>query len=242
MTEDNPTSLSPEQQRLCLEITRRLRQSPAASVFNEPVDPKKQNLPNYFKKIRNPQDLGTIYQRLQAGEYTSVTQWERDINTVWSNAETFNGKDSFIGRIAQHMAWRFQHLKKPLDAYSVAGWTKHIYSLREKCDGLLAHCPPSLRGIIPHSLDNAMPIVAPFSCREMHAYILRTCERLTDPRDIEQVVAILRKNDQLIQVDDEFLVVDVNNLSLQTLCDIRSYWDRKQLSELVGGPHAAEPA
>jgi hypothetical protein len=137
------------------------------------------------------------------------------------------------------MAWRFQHLKRPLDAYSVAGWTKHIYSLREKCDGLLAHCPPLLRSVIPHSLDNAMPIAAPFSGREMHDYILRTCERVTDPRDIEHIVAILRKNDPPIQVDDEFLVVDVSGLSLQTLYDIRCYYDRRMI-ERAAAQHAGE--
>jgi hypothetical protein len=106
-------------------------------------------------------------------------------------SETFNGKDSFISCIVRHMIWQFQHLKRPLDAYSVAGWTKHIYSLRGKCNVLFAHCPLLLCSVIPHSLDKAMPIAPPFSGHEMHDYILRTCERVTDPRDIEHIVAIL---------------------------------------------------
>jgi hypothetical protein len=237
---DEGTGLSPEQQRLCLDITRRLRQTPAAIPFNEPVDAKKHLVHNYHKKIKNPQDLGTIYQRLQSGGYKSVTHWECDIATVWSNAETFNGKDSIIGAMAQHMNWRFQHFKRNLDAHSVAGWTKHLYTLREKADCLLAKCPPSLRGIIPRSLDNAMPILAPFTAREMADFILKTGEVLSDPKDIEQVISILRKHDPGLNVDDEHLIIDVNNLSLPTLYEIRSYYDRKQLSELVATAHGAE--
>jgi hypothetical protein len=237
---DEGTGLSREQQRLCLEITSRLRECPAAIPFNEPVDPKKQNLPNYFKKIKNPQDLGSIYQRLQGGGYTSVTQWERDIATVWSNAETFNGKDSIIGAMAQQMSWRFQHFKRHLDAHSVAGWTKHLYALREKADCLLAKCPPSLRAIIPRSLDSTLPVLAPFTAREMADFILKTGEVLTDPKDLDQIVAILRRNDPPLNVDDECLVIDVNSLSPHTLWEIRNYYDKKQLIELVATAHAGD--
>ena len=38
--------LSPEQLHLCREITAALMRSPGAEMFNEPVDPKKQNAPN----------------------------------------------------------------------------------------------------------------------------------------------------------------------------------------------------
>jgi hypothetical protein len=235
MTTGDAGRLTAEQERLCIDITRRLRKCPAAVPFNEPVDPKKQNLPNYFKKIKNPQDLGTILQRLEAGEYTSVTNWECDIATVWSNAETFNGKDSVISAMAQHMAGRFQHLKRGLDSHSLTGWTKRLYSLREKADGLLGKCPPSLCSIIPRSLDAAAPpIVAPFTAREMSDFILKTAEIVRDSKDIEAIVSILRRNDPPINVDEQNLIIDVDQLSSQTLYEIRSYYERKQLSELAG--------
>jgi hypothetical protein len=232
--EDSP-GLSAEQQRLCIEITRKLRQSPAANVFNEPVDPKKQNIPNYFKKIRNPQDLGTIYQRLQAGEYNTITQWERDVNTVWSNAETFNGKDSLIGSLAQHMARRFQRLKKPLDRRSVSGWTKHVYTLRSKFDRLLGGSPQSLQTIIPRSFESAHPMVIPFSTREMCDFILDEAEHVFEEKDIDQIFGLLQKEQFPMRMSGGTLVVDVNNLSAQTLCEIRLYLEKKQMSEKLSG-------
>lgn len=235
---EQTNTLSPEQQQMCLEITRKLRQSPAASVFNEPVDPKKQNVPNYFKKIRNPQDLGTIYQRLQAGEYSSVTQWERDINTVWSNAETYNGKDSVVGSLSQHMSWHFQHLKKPLDTHSIAGWTKHIYNLREKFDALLVQSPPSLQSIVPRSLDDVTPFFAKFNSREIGCF-MKASEMVNTPADIERIAEILKKNDPPINTEEENLIIDVNKLSPVLLHEIRAYYRNRLLEQ--GIPYPTEP-
>jgi hypothetical protein len=176
----------------CLQRARRSQEAERAELFQE-----------------DPESAGPRH------DLPAAPGWrvrERDVNTVRSNAETFNGRGSFTGRIAQNIAWRFQRLKRPLGAYSVAGWTKHICGPARSA----MRCPPLLRSMIPHSLDNAMPVAAPFSGREMHDYILTTCEGLTDPRDIEHVVAILRKNDPPIQVDAEFLVVDVSALSVNS--------------------------
>ena len=224
--EEKP-SLNPQQQRLCLEITRQLRQSPGAVDFNEPVDAHKDGLPDYYKKVHNPMDLGTIYRNLEAGSYHSVTDWERDINTVWSNAETYNGKDSPYSYLAQHMARKFQRLKKPLEIYSVSGWSKYVYGLRMKMDALLRVCP--LHSIVGKSLDSALPLLAPFTSREI-GNLMKASEMVNKPKDIEQVCAILRKNDPPVNTDDDDLVIDVNSLNPQTLHEIRAYY-RKQLIE-----------
>lgn len=219
--------VNPQQQRLCLEITNQLRQSPGAVYFNEPVDERKLGLTDYYKRIRNPMDLGTIYHNLEAGSYHSVTDWERDVNTVWSNAETYNGKDSAYGHLAQHMARKFQRLKKPLEIYSVSGWSKYVYGVRRKMDRLLRTCP--VHSIAGKSLDSVLPLLAPFTSREIGNF-MRASEMVNKPKDIEQVCEILRRNDPPINTDDNDIVIDVNSLTPQTLHEIRAYY-RKQLVE-----------
>ncbi|KAK8894652.1 hypothetical protein M9Y10_023089 [Tritrichomonas musculus] len=227
---DEDYSLSKEQQKQCLYITSELRNSPAASVFNEPVDPRKQNIPNYYKKIRNPQDLGTIYGRLQRGEYKTVVQWEKDIDLVWMNAETYNGKDSYIAYMAKHMKKKFERLKKPLDNCSVSGWTKHIYQLREKFDKMLSVCPPSLQSIVPRNLESASAAFqTPFNAKET-ANLIKASTMVKTQKDIDQITAILRRNESQVDTNTENLVVDINNLSNNTLHEISAYY-RKQLIE-----------
>lgn len=43
----------------------------AKLLFNQPVDPEALGLPDYFKVVKTPMDLGTISQRLLGGEYYS---------------------------------------------------------------------------------------------------------------------------------------------------------------------------
>lgn len=226
-------SLDPELQQICIEITKKLRKYPAAKLFNDPVDPKKEGVPDYFKKIKNPQDLGSIYQRLEAGEYTSVEQWERDINTVWTNAEIYHGKsnEGYIPVIcaARYMSSRFQRLKKSLLLRSVTGWTKQLYNLRQEFDELLKVCPPSLQNIIPKSLDSAVNTLVPFTSRDLSNF-MKASQLVNQPKDIEQIVAILKKNDPSMDIDAHELIIDVNSMNIQSLHEIRAYY-RKQLIE-----------
>ena len=217
--------MSPEQLKICIEITEKLRKMPAALFFNEPVD----KVPGYYKKIKNPQDLGTIYGRLTRGEYKSVANWEKDIETVWSNAGTYNGKDSYIFMLAEHMAKEFRRLKKPLELFTVAGWSKSIYTLREKFDQILALCPPSLQSIVPRNLDNLLPTMQNFNSKEISNFI-KASEMCQTPKEIEQVVAILKKNDPPILSNEDDLIIDINSLSSSTLHEIRAFY-RKELIE-----------
>jgi hypothetical protein len=60
--------------QLCLTITHRLQQHPAASPFLHPIDPTTH--PNYSDIITDPVDLQTIESRLTDRSYRSVRQWE----------------------------------------------------------------------------------------------------------------------------------------------------------------------
>lgn len=73
----------------CKEITEELRRYPGAQLFNEPVNPDIQSVPGYYKKVKNPQDLGTILECFNRREYTDVKAWERNVNTVWQNSELY---------------------------------------------------------------------------------------------------------------------------------------------------------
>ena len=219
--------LSPEQLHLCKEITAALMRSPGAEMFNEPVDPKKQNAPNYFKKIRNPQDLGSIMQRVEASQYESVTQWEQDINTVWSNAVTYNGEGSYVGNLAQHMSKHFQKLKKPLDYFNIVGWTKHIYNLRQEFEKLISQAPPSLGPITTHLTKQPSILVEPMSSHDI-SQLIQASQMIREPNDIEAIAQIIKKNEPKQQnMDQEILVFDANNLSPLTLHEMRNYYKKQ---------------
>ncbi|XP_058809499.1 homeotic protein female sterile isoform X3 [Phymastichus coffea] len=66
--------------------------------FQQPVDAKKLNLPDYHKIIKQPMDLGTIKKRLENCYYWSGKECVQDFNTMFSNCYVYNkpGEDVVV--------------------------------------------------------------------------------------------------------------------------------------------------
>ncbi|XP_067211550.1 bromodomain-containing protein 2 isoform X9 [Linepithema humile] len=66
--------------------------------FQQPVDAKKLNLPDYHKIIKKPMDLGTIKKRLENTYYWSGKECIQDFNTMFTNCYVYNkpGEDVVV--------------------------------------------------------------------------------------------------------------------------------------------------
>ena len=96
-------------QRLARPIIQKFYLHPKnAKIFNYPVDPVALNIPGYLEKIKMPMDLGTIRNRLHAGEYHSLQSCFRDVRLVFKNAIQFNGEGHLITKIAQGLLEEFE--------------------------------------------------------------------------------------------------------------------------------------
>lgn len=78
------------------------------NIFNEPVDPVAQNIPHYPDIVKHPMDLGTIKSRLSSAYYQSFDECVSDIRLVFNNAVLFNGRASFVGRLAEELLNDFE--------------------------------------------------------------------------------------------------------------------------------------
>lgn len=58
--------------------------------FLQPVDPVALNIPNYFKIIKKPMDVGTIGTNLKNGVYPSAKEFYQDMKLVFTNCYKFN--------------------------------------------------------------------------------------------------------------------------------------------------------
>jgi hypothetical protein len=63
---------------------------PEAFPFNEPVDPVKLGIPDYFEVITHPMDFSTIKKNLDTEQYHTFTEFIADVNLVFRNARTYN--------------------------------------------------------------------------------------------------------------------------------------------------------
>ncbi|XP_031638394.1 homeotic protein female sterile-like isoform X2 [Contarinia nasturtii] len=66
--------------------------------FQQPVDAKKLNLPDYHKIIKQAMDLGTIKKRLENNFYWSSKECIQDFNTMFTNCYVYNkpGEDVVV--------------------------------------------------------------------------------------------------------------------------------------------------
>ncbi|XP_046690578.1 bromodomain-containing protein 4 isoform X3 [Silurus meridionalis] len=58
--------------------------------FQAPVDAVKLNLPDYYKIIKNPMDMGTIKKRLENSFYFNAQECIQDFNTMFTNCYIYN--------------------------------------------------------------------------------------------------------------------------------------------------------
>lgn len=71
--------------------------------FQKPVDPILLNLPDYFKIIKHPMDLGTIKKKLETHQYFSASECIQDFNQMFTNCYIYNKPGEDIVLMAQEL-------------------------------------------------------------------------------------------------------------------------------------------
>lgn len=77
-------------------------------VFNAPVEPVALGLPDYFKIIDKPMDLGTVKRRLHSLEYHSRLEVAQDIRQTFRNAMLYNPAHNTVHLAAKALLGIFE--------------------------------------------------------------------------------------------------------------------------------------
>lgn len=85
----------------CLGLLTMLRNHDDGWVFNAPVDPVALGLPDYFERIKNPMDLGTINKRLDSGSYRDIKGFDSDVRLTFDNAMLYNEPNTPVHEMAK---------------------------------------------------------------------------------------------------------------------------------------------
>jgi len=80
-----------------------LMKQPKAYIFNEPVDPEKLLIPDYFDVIANPMDFGTIEKKLKHHEYLNMQHFLQEVELVFQNCFHYNGEASAISQMCREV-------------------------------------------------------------------------------------------------------------------------------------------
>ncbi|XP_068319951.1 transcription factor GTE12-like isoform X1 [Pyrus communis] len=87
----------------CLTILKTLMSKKESWPFNEPVDPVKLRIPDYFRIISHPMDLGTVKSKLQKDLYFSAEEFAADVRLTFSNAMLYNPPGNPFHHLAENL-------------------------------------------------------------------------------------------------------------------------------------------
>ena len=80
-----------------------LRKERCATWFLVPVQPSKERISGYSKKVKHPMDLDTITNKLSENKYASFRDILDDINLIFANTQVFNGPRHSVTKDAWKM-------------------------------------------------------------------------------------------------------------------------------------------
>ncbi|WOL10419.1 transcription factor GTE9-like [Canna indica] len=102
--------------RQCANALKVLMNHPVGWVFNQPVDPVKLQIPDYFSIISHPMDLGTVKHKLASKQYSSTGQFAADVRLTFSNAMRYNPPGNEVHVMAKELNNIFNSKWKLLEA------------------------------------------------------------------------------------------------------------------------------
>lgn len=127
-----------------LQIMEKLAQLPCARPFLLPVDPIRDEVPNYYHVITQPIDISLINEKLLLLKYNYVHEWIRDMFQIRDNAKTFNGANSFIYLLSRRLIEHFEHELKEFYIYNTKLWTKRYQEISKKLTEQMKQIPSIL--------------------------------------------------------------------------------------------------
>lgn len=178
--------------RMCLrDVCNRILYDKRFSMFHYPVSIE--DAPNYRSVIQNPIDVATILQRVDSGQYHTLSLFVKDIDLIVMNAKVYNGDDYSGARIVSKACELRDVVQGMISQMDPA--------LVSSCDKIAAqggpvHLPDDIGGLgIPSVPVVQLATVTRSSARLRHAQpevnLSRSYEALKKPRknaDNEQPV------------------------------------------------------
>jgi hypothetical protein len=208
---------------------------PICEMFAQAVDPERDEAPGYFNVVTKPMDLSKVRSKLEKRQYSTVSEWKDDVNLVFQNAISYNGKGSPVGIVACELQSIFRNLVKVLTDDQNSTWFNELLQLRrEMCDHV-AQRTQSLFGHAHSSISTQKqnPTVVE-STAEVRRLVVNSMPKgelerlasnlalLTDPPQLDHIAIILERGNPEVDSSDG-ASIDMNLLSPQTLRELKDF-------------------
>jgi hypothetical protein len=235
------SQLSEYQVARCLRVLDSLQSYRISSMFAQPIDPERDNVPTYLQIIRHPMDLGTVRKKLSAGQYQTIRQWKEDVDLIWANSYQFNGRASLVCTLAKQLQQLFRDLTETLTDDPVSDWVTKLDALKHEADRIGKLGPKPATGpktgpktmltrqqadspkAPPREVPQAQTPPPPKRLTEAEVNQLADeVNDIDDPEQIAMIIDLIRKNEPQLSTNGEELEIEVSKLRHSTLLALRA--------------------
>lgn len=90
-------------EKVSARMMQTLMRNPKAWIFQEPVEPARLGIHDYFEIIKNPMDFSTIKQKLKEHQYLNMKNFLEDVELVFNNCVLYNGEASQVSSMCREV-------------------------------------------------------------------------------------------------------------------------------------------
>lgn len=204
----------------CLEIIDELFSHPISEVFQEPVDPIADEVPDYLDIIQNPSDLSTVRNKLLTDQYQTLQDFKDDVNLIWDNAIAYNGRSSLPAYIAIELSRIFRRRFSVLEEPSADQWINDYLKARSIMCRLFRTAPKGLAsfGFGQESVPEHPPATKRYKVSDEDYELFQSVsDRFKDPALQTKLIQIITENEPGIDMSGNTLSLDLTLLSPRTM-------------------------
>lgn len=133
--------MNPKVQKVCQEITKSFINRAINIFFLNPVDPERDDLPDYHKIVTNPMDLTTVETKLNNSIYKSSAQWYKDMCLIYENAIKYHTENTIWGVIAEQLLDDFKKAASGLQIETMDEWATLLAKQTKKFGEIVSNSP-----------------------------------------------------------------------------------------------------
>ena len=194
------------------------------------------DLPKEFDSKKQSTGLKQVREKLASNRYATISQWEKDVRQVFLLVEKINSDNDFYGILAREM----EHLFKKYEDYHLRTktpkWAYAIVKLDKKLDSILQFPPPIVIANTPID-PNVVSIEKPFSEDEMNSFV-KYSQFLNSEEDNRAILSIIRRYQPELEIKEKNALVDVSDLSRETMLALRKFFTERLASMNMQYPHS----
>ena len=217
----------------CLATMDSLMAHPIAAQFYELEDVSA--VPKEFDLKKQSTGLKQARDKLASNKYNTISQWEKDVRQIFTIFEKVNSNNEFFAILAVEMERLFRKHEEQHLRNKIPKWTNAVVKFDKKLDEVFDIPPPIVIAHTPISKKDGSN-EKPFSEDEMNSFV-KFSKYLTSEEDNRAIISIIRGHQPDFKFDPKNAVIDVSDLTHETMLALRKFFSERLARMNMQYPH-----